>query len=60
MAHRRVNFSNALSRLTVGQQQEVEHRVESFHALPIPELDPKLKDWQKNPAYQPEDGRFGH
>jgi hypothetical protein len=55
-----VNTSNALSRLTVDQQQDVERRVGSFHVLPIPELDPKVTDWQKNPAYQQQDGQFGH
>ncbi len=55
-----VNLANALSRLAVDQQQEVESRVEGFHPLPAPELDPKIQDWQKNPAYQQEDGQFGH
>jgi TPR repeat protein len=56
----KVNLSNVLSRLTVDQQQDVVRRVEDFHALPVPELDPKVADWQKNPAYQQEDGQFGH
>jgi TPR repeat protein len=56
----RVNLSNALSSLTVEQQQEVENRANNFQALPNPEIDPKIKDWQKNPDYQQEDGQFGH
>ena len=55
-----VNLTNALARLTGDQQQDVERRVAGFQALAIPELDPKVKDWQKNPAYQQEDGQFGH
>jgi len=55
-----VNLTNALARLTGDQQQDVERRVAGFQALAIPELDPKVKDWQKNPAYQQENGQFGH
>mgnify|MGYP001601892600 CR=1 FL=1 len=55
-----VNLSNALSSLTVEQQQEMENCVNNFQALPNPEIDPKTKDWQKNPGYQQEDGQFGH
>jgi hypothetical protein len=55
-----VNLTSALARLTADQQQDVERRVAGFHALAIPEIDPKVKDWQKNPAYQQEDGQFGH
>lgn len=36
------------------------YKGDRIHALPIPELDPKVKDWQNNPAYQQEDGQFGH
>lgn len=54
------NVRNALSRLTPDQLPEVQQRVASFHALPVPELDPLVKDWDKNPAYQQEDGRYGH
>ncbi len=46
--------------LTFDKQLDVDRSVEDFHARPIPELDPKVKDWQKNPAYQQEDGQFGH
>ena len=56
----RVNLSNALSHLTPDQQQEVDNRVKSFQPLPIPEIEPKVKDWQKNPDYRFEDGHFGH
>ena len=55
-----VNLTSALARLTTDQQQDVERRVAGFHALAISEMDPKVKDWQKNPAYQQEDGQFGH
>ena len=55
-----VNFANALARLTIDQQQEVDNRVRSFQPEPIPEADPKIKDWQANPKYQQEDGQFGH
>jgi hypothetical protein len=55
-----VNLTSALARLTADQQQDVERRVAGFHALAIPEIDPKVKDWQRNPAYQQEDGQFGH
>jgi hypothetical protein len=30
------------------------------HALAIPEVDPKVENWQKNPEYQQEDGPSGH
>jgi hypothetical protein len=56
----RFNLSNALSRLTTDQQQEVDNRANNFQPQPIPEMDPKIKDWQKNPAYQMEDGRCWH
>jgi len=55
-----INLTSALARLTADQQQDVERRVAGFQALAIPGLDPKLKDWQNNPAYQQEDGQFGH
>jgi TPR repeat protein len=55
-----VNLFNALSRLTVEQQQEVDNRAKNFQPLLPPEVDPKVKDWQRNPDYQAEDGRFGH
>ncbi len=55
-----VNLSNALARLTPDQRQEVDSRVKSFQPIPIPQFDPKIKDWQKNPEYQQEDGQFGH
>lgn len=54
------NLSNAEARLTTDQIQEVENRVKGFQSLPVPEIDPKVKDWQKNPDYQQEDGQFGH
>jgi hypothetical protein len=54
------NFSNASRWLTDPQQQEVDRRVANFKPIPSPDLDPKIKDWQKNSAYQQEDGEFGH
>lgn len=56
----KVNLSNALSRLTADQRVEVERRVKNFQALPVAEIDPMLKGWEKNGTYQPEDGQFGH
>jgi TPR repeat protein len=56
----RVNLAHAMSRLTYDQQNDVDDGVKNFKPLPLPEDDPKIKDWQKNPAYQAEDGRFGH
>jgi TPR repeat protein len=54
------NLSNALARLTPDQLEEVDNRVKGFRPHPIPEIDPKIKDWWKNPDYQQEDGQFGH
>jgi TPR repeat protein len=54
------NLSNALAQLTSDQEQEVEQRVKNFHPLPVVETWPLVKDWEKNPAYQQEDGRHGH
>ena len=55
-----VNYSNALVHLTLDQQEEVKRRVRNFQPQPVPKIDPKIAGWEKNPAYQPEDGRFGH
>lgn len=55
-----VNLSNALIRLSTDQQQVVDDRIKSFRPFPIPETDPKVEDWRKNPDYQHEDGQFGH
>ena len=56
----KVNLSNALSRLTADQQLDVERRAKNFQALPVAEPFPMSEDWEKNPAYKQEDGRFGH
>jgi len=56
----RVNVSKVLSRLTGEQKLEVDHRLKSFQALPVAETDPMVKDWEENPAYEREDGCFGH
>ena len=55
-----VNLSNALRSLTFDQQNELKRRVHDFQPRTSPEMDPKIQGWQKNPAYQPEDGQFGH
>jgi len=55
-----INLANAMARLTAEQQQEVNDRVLRFQPQPLPEIDPKIRDWQKNPDYQREDGRYGH
>jgi len=55
-----VNLSNALAQLTPEQQQEVAQRVKDFQPLPLPNLDPLVKDWDKNPNYQMEDGQQWH
>ena len=60
LRHVEVNVSNVLSRLTVDQKLEVDRRVRNFQTLPVTETDPVAKDWEENPAYQQEDGRFGH
>jgi TPR repeat protein len=54
------NFEKALSQLSPDQQQEADKRVQSFRPLPVPQMEPKIKDWDKNPDYRQEDGRFGH
>jgi len=54
------NLSGALSQLKPDEQLEVARRVKNFQPLPILEGDPLVKGWEKNPAYQQEDGRFGH
>ena len=57
----KVNLSNALSRLTVDQQLEVDQRVKNFQTLPVVEIDPMPVGWEKNaPSYEQEDGQFGH
>jgi hypothetical protein len=56
----KVNLSNALSGLTAPQQQEVETRVKKFKPKPTPPVDPNVKDWQRLPGFQPQDGAFGH
>jgi len=53
-----VNLANALMQLTPEQQQEVQSRAQHFQPVPIPQVDPKLPDWQQNPDYRLEDGRF--
>jgi hypothetical protein len=55
-----VNFANAMRNLTFDQQDQLNQRVHNFQPQATPEMDPKIQGWQKNPAYQPEDGRFGH
>lgn len=54
------NLAVAISRLSVEQQHEVENRVRQFKAVPIPELDPLVMGWERNPDYQREDGPYGH
>ena len=58
--HASVNLTKAQSDLTFEQMHEVDNRVNSFQPQPDIELDPKIQDWQANPYYQQEDGRFGH
>jgi TPR repeat protein len=62
MRRAKVNFSNALSRLTsVDDLLEVDERVKNFQALPAAEIDPMPEGWEQNDSsYQQEDGRFGH
>jgi TPR repeat protein len=55
-----VNLSNAMKILSLDQQDEVDNRAKKFQARPIPEIEPKVKDWQKPPDYRQEDGQFGH
>ena len=55
-----VNLSNAMKILSLDQQDEVDNRAKKFQARPIPEIEPKVKDWQKTPDYRQEDGQFGH
>jgi len=55
-----VNLDHALALLTAEQQQEMNFQAQKFQLLPVPPNDPKVKDWQLNPAYQREDGRAGH
>jgi TPR repeat protein len=54
------NLSYAMSKLSLDQQDEADRRARQFEPLPIPQMDPKVKDWEKNPDYQREDGRYGH
>lgn len=56
----RFNLSQALSKLNAEQRSEVDRRVDSFKAIPAVEVDPMSSGWEKNPAYQLEDGQFGH
>lgn len=55
-----VNFSNASLELSAGQQAEVDRRVKGFHALRVAQLDAMTPEWESNPDYLQEDGRFGH
>jgi uncharacterized protein len=54
-----INLTNALAHLTAAEKTDVQSRVDNFRATPL-ELQPMMKDWEKNPDYQQEDGRFGH
>ena len=54
------NLSTALSALPEDQQLEAERRAKDFQSLSPAPVDPLIKNWQKNPAYQQEDGLFGH
>jgi len=55
-----VNLSDVLSKLNASQRLEVDERVRNFRAVPLAELQPLTQDWETNPAYQQEDGGFGH
>jgi TPR repeat protein len=55
----KVNLTNAWSRLTEDQQSEADRRVRDFQPRPVVQIDPMVKDWDKNPAYEQEDMRFG-
>jgi hypothetical protein len=55
----KVNFSNVWSRLGAVEQSEVDRRVKHFNALPVPVIDPMVKDWERNPDYQQENGHLG-
>jgi TPR repeat protein len=55
-----VNLANISSKLDANQRLEADGRMKNFRALPIADPDPMIKDWEENPAYQQEDGRYGH
>jgi TPR repeat protein len=55
-----VNLGNAMAQLTDDQQTEMRERVKNFQMIPVAAEDPKITNWERNPAYQPEDGRGGH
>jgi TPR repeat protein len=50
----KVNYTNAAGQLTPEELSEVERRAASFHPLPVPQIDPLVSGWEKNPLYQPE------
>lgn len=55
-----VNLSRVDVKLSAEDQIKADQEAKNFHALPTPPLDPMTKGWASNPAYQPEDGQFGH
>jgi uncharacterized protein len=60
LQHAKVNLSDTLSELKEDQQFEAERRAKNFQPLPPAPVDPLITGWRKNPAYQQEDGEFGH
>jgi TPR repeat protein len=50
-----VNLSNALSRLTLDQQLEVDQRVKNFQVLPVVVIDPMPVGWETNASFKRED-----
>ena len=54
------NYSNALGRLNIRQQREIDDRVQKFRASPIAAVDPRQAGWETNSLYQQEDRDFGN
>lgn len=58
--HAAVNLSHIMQSLALDQQDAVDSRANNFHALPVPEMDSKIKGWESNTDYHMEDDQIGH
>lgn len=55
-----VNLTRVDLQLTAEQQIAADQQIKNLRILPDPQPNPMTNGWTSNPAYQQEDGRFGH